>query len=168
MLHVSEFLVPGFGRPVLLCRRCMPRARGMVVYVRDAYGAFRELMFECECCEMLISMACGVRQNFYGISIYSNSDLDDRICECLLTSMPAMQAEDVLGFFLFVCDLNGHHPVWFCFTTTNRYGVAAFDFATVTGCDPLVVGPTHARGGTVDLLMSCSWPSSGFCYSSHM
>ena len=39
-------------------------------------------------------------------------------------------------------------------TTTNRHGVAAFDFATVSGCDQLVVGPTHARGGTLDLLMT--------------
>ena len=27
--HVSELLVPGFGRPVLLCRGKLPRARGM-------------------------------------------------------------------------------------------------------------------------------------------
>ena len=27
--HVSEFLVPDFGRPVLLCLGKMPRARGM-------------------------------------------------------------------------------------------------------------------------------------------
>ena len=39
-------------------------------------------------------------------------------------------------------------------TTTNRHGVAAFDFATVSGCDQLVVGPTHARGGPLDLLMT--------------
>ena len=38
-------------------------------------------------------------------------------------------------------------------TTTNRHGVAAYiDFATVSGCDQLVVGPTHARGGTLDLM----------------
>ena len=29
-----------------------------------------------------------------------------------------------------------------------------FDFAAVSGCDQLVVGPTHARGGTLDLLMT--------------
>ena len=29
-----------------------------------------------------------------------------------------------------------------------------FDFATVSGCDQLVVGPTHARGRTLDLLMT--------------
>ena len=27
-------------------------------------------------------------------------------------------------------------------------------FPTVSGCDQLVVGPTHARGGTLDLLMA--------------
>ena len=29
MRHVTEVLVSGFGRPVLLCRGKMPRARGM-------------------------------------------------------------------------------------------------------------------------------------------
>ena len=51
-------------------------------------------------------------------------------------------------------DLNGHHQEWLGSTTTNRDGVAAFDFATVSGCDQLAVSPTHARGGTLDLLMT--------------
>ena len=55
---------------------------------------------------------------------------------------------------LFVGDLNDHHGEWFGFTTTNRHGVAAFDFASVSGCDQLVVGPTHVRGVTLDLLMT--------------
>ena len=33
--HVLELLVPGFGRPVLLCRGKMPRALGVAAYVRD-------------------------------------------------------------------------------------------------------------------------------------
>ena len=33
MLHVSELLVPGFGRSVLLCLGKMPWARGMAAYV---------------------------------------------------------------------------------------------------------------------------------------
>ena len=45
--HLSELLVPGFGRPVLLCRDGVPRARGMAAYVRDGYGAFRQPKFEC-------------------------------------------------------------------------------------------------------------------------
>ena len=66
--------------------------------------------------------------------------------------MAAVQAEDVRASFLFVGDLNGHHQEWLGSRTTNSHGVAAFDFATVSGCDQLVVGPTPARGGTLDLL----------------
>ena len=78
-----------------------------------------------------------------------NPDLDDRIFDCLLASMSAVQTEDVRASFLFVGDLNGHHQEWLGSTTMNRHGVA-----TVSGCDQLVVGPTHARGGTLDLLMT--------------
>ena len=38
--------------------------------------------------------------------------------------------------------------------TNNSHGVAAFDFATVSGCDQLVVFSTRARGGILDLLMN--------------
>ena len=66
MRHVSEVLVPGFGRPVLLCRGKMPRARGMAAaYVRDDYGAFRQPKFECGCCEMQVFTVYGVRQSLY-------------------------------------------------------------------------------------------------------
>ena len=68
--------------------------------------------------------------------------------------MPAVQAEDVRASFLFMGDLNGHHQEWLGFTTTNCHGVAALDFATLSGCDHLVIDPTHARGGTLDLLMT--------------
>ena len=50
--------------------------------------------------------------------------------------------------------LNGYHQEWLGSTTSNCHGVAAFDFATVFGCDQLVVGLTHARGGTLDHLMT--------------
>ena len=68
--------------------------------------------------------------------------------------MAASQAEDVRASFIFVGYLNCHHQERFGSTTTIRLGVAAFDFATVSGCDQLVVGPTHAGGGTLDLLMT--------------
>ena len=85
-----------------------------------------------------------MRQNLYVFSLYRNPDLDYRIFDCLLTSMAAVQAEDVRESFLFVGDLNGHHQEWLGSTTTNRLGVAAFDFANVSGCDQLVVGqPMH-------------------------
>ena len=106
--HTSELLVPGFGRPVLLCQDGMQRARGMAAYVRDGYMAFCQPKSECGCCEMLVFRVCGARQNFYVFSLYRNPDLDDRIYDCLLTSMAA----DARSSFLFVGDLNGHHQEW--------------------------------------------------------
>ena len=122
----------------------MPRARGMAAYVRDGYGAFRRPKFECGCCEMLDFRARGVRQNLYEYSLYHNPDLDDRIFDCLLAPMAAVQAEDVRASFLFVGDLNGHHQEWLGSTTTKCHRVAAFDFTTVSGCDQLLSAqPTH-------------------------
>ena len=89
-----------------------------------------------------------MRQNFYLIGLYHNPDLDRRIFDCLLT---CPQAEDMRASFLFVGDLNGHHQEWLGSTTTNRYGIAAFDFPTVSGCDLLAVGSTH---DVVELLTS--------------
>ena len=63
MRNVSKLLVPGFGSPVSLCRGRMPRARELVAYVRDRYGAFCQPMFECVCYEMLVLRICGTRQN---------------------------------------------------------------------------------------------------------
>ena len=78
-------------------------------------------------------MVCGVRQNLYVFSLYSNPDFDDQVFHCLLASMDAVQDEDIRASFLFVCDLNGHHQEWLGSATKNRHGVAAFDFATVSG-----------------------------------
>ena len=56
---------------------------------------------------------CGVRQNLYVSSLCRNHDLDDRVFDCLLTSIAAVHAEDVYAYFLFVDDLNGHYLGWF-------------------------------------------------------
>ena len=106
----------------------------MVACVRDCLGAFRQPKFECGCCEILFFKVCGVRENLYVLSLYRNPNLDDRIFDCLLTSMVAVQAEVIRASFLLVGDLNSHHLGWLGSTTTNRHGVAAFDFATVSGC----------------------------------
>ena len=142
--HISELLVPGFGCPVLLCWDGMLPAYGIAAYVRDGYGAFRQLKFECGCCEMLAFRVCGARQNFYVFSLYDNPDLDDRIYDCLLTAMAAVQAADACASFLFVGNLNGHHQEWLGSTTMNRHGVAALDFANVS----------------VNLLSTGDWPNS--------
>ena len=63
--------------------------------------------------------------------------------------MATVQIEDIRASFLFVGYLNGYHQEWLGSTTTNRHGVAAFDFVTASGCDQLVVGTTHAHGVTL-------------------
>ena len=55
--------------------------------------------------------------------------------------------------FLFVGHLNGQQE-WLGYITTNRHVVAAFDFTTVSGCDQLVVDPTHERGWTLNQFMT--------------
>ena len=68
--------------------------------------------------------------------------------------MATVQAEDIRATFQFVGDSNIHQHEWLGSTATNSYGVSAFDFATFSGCYQLVVFPTHARGGTLDLMMT--------------
>ena len=85
------------------------RARGMAAYERNGYRAFHQPKFECGCGEMLVLRVCGVREILYVYSLYRNPDLDDQIFDCLLSSMAAVQTEDVCASFLFVGDLNGHH-----------------------------------------------------------
>ena len=68
---------------------------------------------------MLVFRVCGVRLYLYVFSLYRNPDLDDRIIDCLLASVAAVQAEDIRAFFLFVGNLNGHHQEWLGSTTTN-------------------------------------------------
>ena len=86
-----------------------------------------------------------MRDRTYVFRFYRNPDQDDLIFVCLLTLMAAVQAEDVRVSFLFVGDLNCYHQEWLCSTATNSHGVAAIHFATVSGCDQLIVGQTHAR-----------------------
>ena len=96
--------------------------------------------------KMLGFSVCGLRQNLHVFSLYRNPDLDFWTFDSLLTSMTAVQAEDVRASFLFVGDLNGHHQEWLGSTTANSHGVVAFDFTTVSRCDQLAVGQAHARG----------------------
>ena len=90
---------------------------------------------------MLVFNVCGVRQNLYVFSLYRNPDLDHRIFDCLLTSMAAVQTEDIRASFLFVGGLNGHHQEWLGSTNTNRHGVAAFDF----GLSPVAISWLSAQ-----------------------
>ena len=62
MHHVSEILVPGFGRRLVVPGQDASGPRDGA-YVRDGYKAFHQPNFECDCCKMLVFRVSGVRQN---------------------------------------------------------------------------------------------------------
>ena len=65
---------------------------------------------------------------------------------CLLASIASVKAEDVCATVLFMGDLIGHHQ--------EKLGSITLDIATVSSFDQLVIGPIHARGATLDFLMT--------------
>ena len=90
--------------------------------------------------------------------------------DCFLTSMAALQPEDVHASFLFVCDLNGHHQDRWVLqprivmtlgsTTSNRLDCVWF---RSVGCRP----DPHRWWDTWPPDDRCSWPSTGCCCSTH-
>ena len=76
-------------------------------YKRNESGACRNGTFVCGCFKSLVFRVSGAREEIYVCSQHRNRDLDDRIHDCLGTSMVAVQAEDVNEFFLFVGGLTG-------------------------------------------------------------
>ena len=71
----------------------------------------------------------------------------------LLTQIASVQVKHVLASFLFVGDLNGHHRNGWILQP--RIVMMWQPLASrLSGCDQLVVDPTHARGGTLYLLIT--------------
>ena len=80
--HISELLVPGFGRPVLVCRDRMILAVGWLHMCEMDMRDLANSNLSLGCCKMLVFRVCGARQNS-AFSLYRNPDLDDRIYDCL-------------------------------------------------------------------------------------
>ena len=70
MRHVSEILIPGFKKPILLRRNAIHRAQGLAAYIRNDFSASRKTNFECGCHEVQVLKVCGKTNNFYLFSIY--------------------------------------------------------------------------------------------------
>ena len=83
----------------------------------------------------------------FGLS--RNPDLNRQIFYCILASMAAVLAEDIRPSFLFLGDVNGHHQEWLGSTIME---LQPFTWQLSLVCNQLVVGPTHACGGTLDLM----------------
>ena len=91
--HVSELMVPGFGRLMQLHRseadRCVTTYRlldSSVMKVREDFSTYRQLSYECVCCEVIVVRICSISHKFYGFSVYRNPDLKDKIFNNLSTA----------------------------------------------------------------------------------
>ena len=153
--NVSEILLPGFNKPTLLRRDSRPRVRGLATYIRSGFSATLKKDNVCNCHEVQLIRICSRSNNFYIFSIYRNPDLDDSIYDCLLSCMSDIQEQDRKSSFIFVGDLNAHHREWLNSTSaTDRHGIAALDFANLSGCDQVINEPTHQHGNCLDLLLT--------------
>ena len=152
--HVSELLVPGFRRPVLVLRGARPNGLGLAMYVRDGVAVTRMPAYECSCCEIMAVRVCGQRLNFYIFCVYRSPSTNDRVYDCLLEAMAKVQSVDSRSVFGFVGDFNCHHEEWLGSSRTDSHGVSARDFCNLSDCTQMVAGPTHRLGGVLDLVLT--------------
>ena len=149
-LSLPEATIPSLWFRVLQTDE-INRFRGLAVYVRDDFSAFRQRGYKCGCCEVLLVRICSRDHNFYVFGVYGNPDLSDKIFGCLLTAMVKAQSVDRKAAFLFIGNVNVHHEEWLGFSTTNLQGRTAHDFASSSGCEQMVTEPTHIDEGVLDL-----------------
>ena len=101
-------------------------------------------------------MKCGIKclwcQTDLCFKYLPQADVYDWIYEYLLTSMAAVQAEDVRASLLFEGDLNGH-----CGWVLRPRTVIVVQLSTLQRYPVLIsclLAQIHAPGGTLDLLMT--------------
>ena len=152
--NIAELRIPKFNKPVQILRGARPNGLGLALYVRDGVSITRMLQYECRCCEMMVVRLCSTRQNFYLICVYRSPNTDDRIYDCLLSSMGQIQSLDRKAVFCFLGDFNAHHKDYLGSPRTDGHGKNLWDFATNSDCTQLVTGPTHRGGGTLDLVLT--------------
>ena len=152
--NVAELRLPRFAKPVQILRGARPNGLGMALYVREGFAVTRLTQYECKCCEMMVTKIYGSRINFYIFCVYRSPNTDDRVYDCLLASMGAIQSVDRKAVFCFIGDFNAHHKDWLGSRITDSHGRNAHEFALNSDSSQLVTGPTHRLGGTLDLFMT--------------
>ena len=106
--HISDLLIPGFKKPILLRCHASPSTRGMALYVREGYAASHRPLYECGCHETQAVIVCGQLQNFYVFDSY-RSLIWSTIYDYLLSIIAAVQEANAKACYVFVEDFNAHH-----------------------------------------------------------
>ena len=157
MRHISELLIPGYKKPILLRRHAIPRACGMALYIKKEFSATHKACFECGCHEMQVVKVCGKHNNFYICSIYRNPDLDDSILDFFLMTTMATIQENYVRSLVFIGNFNVHHRK--CLNSvplTEGHGLRALDFSSESGCEQIIHKPTNRSGNCLDYLFTDS------------
>ena len=127
----------------------------MALYIKNYFSAANQRNYECNCHEVQIVKVCGGRGNFYIFSVYRNPDANDSIFDCLLSSRASIQQNEIRSSFLFLGDFSAHHREWLnSISPTDRHGLRAYDFSSVSGFDQLVSEPTHVSGNCLDMIFT--------------
>ena len=125
----------------------------MAAYIRNSCSDSHKATFECGCHEVQIIKVCGRHNNFYMFSVYQKPDADDRISDCLLVIMAAIQENDRKASFAFIGDFNAHHKEWLnSISHTDFHGLRAFHFSSESGCDEIIHNPALRSGNCLGLI----------------
>ena len=62
-----------------LLKREIDRLRGLALYVRDIFSAYRQRDYEHGCCEIIVIRICISSHHFYMFVVYRDLDLSDNI-----------------------------------------------------------------------------------------
>ena len=107
------------------------------------------------CHESCVFRICSKMNNFNVYSFYHNPGHDDSLYDCLLDSMGLVQSVDDKAVFVCAGDANPHHSESLeSVSPTDRHGRDALDFGNLSGCEQLVLCPTHIAGKRLDLVMA--------------
>ena len=86
---------------------------------------------------------------------HRNPGHDGSFYDCLLDSMVRVQSVDDKSVFIFVSDANSNHSEWLeSVSPTDRHERDALDFCNLSGCELLVLCPTHIAGHRFYLVMT--------------
>ena len=93
--------------------------------------------------------------NFHFYVFYRNPGHDGSLYDCFLHSVARVQSVDNTAVSVFVSDAIAHHPEWLeSVSPTDRHGRDAFDFCNLSGCELLVLCPTHIACNRLNLVMT--------------
>ena len=70
--HISELIIPAFGRPMQLLRGEVDRFRGLIVCVSDGFSAHRQRGYECGHWKVVVVRICSSSHNFNVFGVFRN------------------------------------------------------------------------------------------------